>query len=73
MALNDRATIFYKVANCLCKPYFPNYKMENHERSLPLPEDRSIKLSLEHISFIDFSFSNSKNYPKAKFAIKKAI
>ena len=41
--------------------------------SLPLPEDRFIKLSLEHISFIViFLLAIQKDYPKAKFAIKKA-
>ena len=41
--------------------------------SLPLPEDRVIKLSLEHISFIViFLLAIQKDYPKAKFAIKKA-
>ena len=40
---------------------------------LPLPEDRFIKLSLEHISFIViFLLAIQKDYPKAKFAIKKA-
>ena len=41
--------------------------------SFPLPEDRFIKLSLEHISFIViFLLAIQKDYPKAKFAIKKA-
>ena len=41
--------------------------------SLPLLEDRFIKLSLEHISFIViFLLAIQKDYPKAKFAIKKA-
>ena len=41
--------------------------------SLPLPEDMFIKLSLEHISFIViFLLAIQKDYPKAKFAIKKA-
>ena len=38
-----------------------------------LGEDRFIKLSLEHISFIViFLLAIQKDYPKAKFAIKKA-
>ena len=41
--------------------------------SLPLPEDRFIKLSLEHISFIViFLLAIQKDYPKAEFASKKA-
>ena len=46
---------------------------EEAEINWLFPEDRFIKLSLEHISFIViFLLAIQKDYPKAKFAIKKA-